>query len=135
MLCGSPEEHVKSGSGTKYVFFDADLHKEMAQRAFMSEIGAPGSCSLYFAKPEEHTDFAIQVCNEKLLFVKHGQDGRNTYRWKSAEPHDYLDCMSMCYAVATSQGISSSSNGFDSLKKQRPRQMMIKKHKPKVRLV
>ena len=135
VLCGSPEEHVKSGSGTKYVFFDADLHKEMAQRAFMSEIGAPGSCSLYFAKPEEHTDFAIQVCNEKLLFVKHGQDGRNTYRWKSAEPHDYLDCMSMCYAVATSQGISSSSNGFDSLKKQRPRQMMIKKHKPKVRLV
>lgn len=136
VLCGSPEEHIKSGAGNKYVFFDADLCKEMAQRAFMSELDAPGSCSLYYGSAEEHSEFAIQVCNEKLLFVKHGQDGRNTYRWKSAEPHDYLDCMSMCYAVATSQGLSSASasNSLDQLKK--PKHKAIRAvHRLKIRIV
>lgn len=71
VLCGDASEHVKSGSGNKYVFFDADLYKELAQRAFMSDVGAPGSCALYQGGPSEHTEFAMQVCNEKLLYVKH----------------------------------------------------------------
>ena len=102
VLCGNQAEHIKSGSGQKYVFFDADLFKEMVQKAFLSEVGAPGSCSLYDGDSDEHSEYAIQVCNEKLLFVKHTQDGRNHYNWKSQEPHDYLDCMSMCYSVESS---------------------------------
>lgn len=37
------------------------------------------------------------------------KSGRDIYSWKSMEPHDYLDCMSMSYAVAASQGINGSN--------------------------
>ena len=30
VLCGDAKEHVKSGAGNKYVFFDADFYKESA---------------------------------------------------------------------------------------------------------
>lgn len=132
VLCGDQAEHIKAGSGQKYVFFDADLHKEMVQKAFLSELGAPGSCSIYDGDSDEHSDFSIQVCNEKLLFVKHAQDGRNHYNWKSFEPHDYLDCMSMCFAVASSQGISgfNINTGLASHKVKR-----TIKQKPRIRVV
>lgn len=100
VLCGNAEERVKAGAGYKYVFFDADIFKEMVQRAFLSEVGSAGSCSLYKGAKDEHSEFAIQVCNEKLLMVQHKQNGQDLYSWKSKEPHDYLDTMSMCYAVA-----------------------------------
>lgn len=133
VLCGDSAEHIKAGSGQKYVFFDADLFKEMVQKAFLSELGAPGGCSIYDGDADEHSEFAIQICNEKLLFVKHSQDGRNHYNWKTQEPHDYLDCMSMCYAVASSQGISGI-NINHSLDSHRTKKIM-RKPKPKIRVV
>lgn len=108
VLCGDAQEHVKAGAGSKYVFFDADFYKEAAQKALVCPFGAAGSCSLYYGDAEEHRDFAIQVCNEKLISV-HRRSGRDVYSWKSREPHDYLDCMSMCFAVAASQGISGAT--------------------------
>jgi hypothetical protein len=109
----------------------------MVQRAFLSDVGSAGSCSIYKDDVEEHSDFAIQVCNEKLLYVKHRQDGRNEYKWKSQEPHDYLDCMSMCYAVATSQGLSSGNNLRDSsLSLSNKRKTLMKKmKKPKIKII
>ena len=98
----------------------------MVQKAFLSELGAPGGCSMYDGDADEHSEFAIQVCNEKLLYVKHSQDGRNHYNWKTQEPHDYLDCMSMCYAVAASQGISGT-NVNTGLESHRAKQKIIKK--------
>ena len=49
------------------------------------------------------------------------------------EPHDYLDCMSMCYAVAASQGISGSEaiNRATASKSNMP----IVKRRPKIKLV
>lgn len=132
VLCGDAAEQVKAGSGSKYVFFDADLYKELAQRAFMSDLGAPGSCSLYQAGPGEHTEFAMQVCNEKLLFVRHSQNGKNYYNWKTQEPHDFLDCMSMCFAVAASQGVSGQ-NGIAPAASGRRR--FAPKQRPRVRVV
>ena len=105
VLCGDAREHVKAGAGFKYVFFDADFYKETAQKALLCQSGAAGSCGLYFGDVEEHRDFAIQVCNEKLRFVQH-KAGRDVYSWTTKEPHDYLDVMSMCWAVAASQGLS-----------------------------
>lgn len=67
VLCGDAQEHVKSGAGKKYVFFDADFYKVAAQKALLCPAGAAGSCSIYFGDAEEHRDFAIQVCNEKLI--------------------------------------------------------------------
>lgn len=108
VLCGDAREHVKAGAGFKYVFFDADFYKETAQKALLCPSGAAGSCGLYFGDVEEHRDFAIQACNEKLRFVQH-KAGRDIYSWNTKEPHDYLDVLSMCYAVAASQGMSGAS--------------------------
>ena len=108
-MCGNAEEHVKAGAGYKYVFFDADVYKEQAQRAFLAEVGSAGSCSLYKASKDEHSEFALQMCNEKLMSVTHKQTGQDIYSWRSKEPHDYLDTMAMCYAVAAQQGLSSSA--------------------------
>lgn len=107
VLCGDALEHLKAGAGHKYTFFDADYYKETAQKALLSPLGAAGSCSLYRGDSEEHRDFAIQVCNEKLISVQH-RAGKDIYTWKSFEPHDYCDCIAMCYAVAGSQGISGA---------------------------
>ena len=107
VLCGDSSEHARSGSGQKYMFFDSDVYREIVQKAFLSEVGAQGSCQLYNGTVEEHSEFAIQVTNEHIKFIKHRQDGRDEYFWTSKEPHDYLDTMSMCYAIAASQGLSS----------------------------
>lgn len=109
VLCGNAEERVKAGAGYKYVFFDSDVYKELAQRAFLADVGSVGSCSLYKAPKEEHAEFALQICNEKLLSVQHKQNGQDIYSWKSKEPHDFLDTMAMCYAVAAQQGLSSTA--------------------------
>lgn len=109
VLCGSPEEHVKAGAGQKYVLFDADKTKEMVQRGFMNNVGSVGSLSLFSAYADEHVDFAMQVCNEKLKYISHKKDGRDFYTWKTKEPHDFLDVLSMCFAVAMQAGMSSQN--------------------------
>ncbi len=134
VLCGNAEEHVKSGAGQKYVFFDADFYKEVAQRAFLSQVGASGSCSLYKGDRDEHTDFAIQMCNERLRFVQH-KAGRDFYTWASKEPHDYLDCMAMSYAVAASQGMTGINFTGSSAILELPRDKMARRAKAKVRVI
>lgn len=99
VLCGDAEEHVKAGAGTKYVFFDSDYWRMSVQKAFLALPDAPCSCTLFKG---DHAEFAMQVTNERLLFVKHCSNGKDMYTWKSREPHDYLDCMSMCFAAAGS---------------------------------
>jgi len=107
VLCGDVREQIKSGAGNKYVFFDADYYKEMAQRSLLNPVGSAGSLSLYKGDSKEHAEFALQVCNEKLRFIQHKQDGRDIYTWTTKEPHDYLDTLSMSFAVAAQFGIGS----------------------------
>lgn len=109
VLCGDQAEQIKPGAGVKYMFWDSDMFREMVHKAFLAEVGAPGSCSLYKADAEEHAEFAMQLCNERLMYVKHGLDGKNHYAWKSAEPHDFLDSCAQNFAVAASQSISGSN--------------------------
>jgi hypothetical protein len=58
------------------MFFNADYYKEMVHKSLTAPIGASGSCSLYFGDIEEHKDFAIQICNEKIKFIKHLPNGK-----------------------------------------------------------
>jgi len=109
VLCGDPAERLKPGSGKKYMFWDSDQYRETVQKAFLAELGAPGGCTLWGSDPGEHSEYAAQLCNEKLKFVKRRSDGRNEYVWKTAEPHDFLDATAQAFAVAASQGISGAN--------------------------
>lgn len=109
ILCGDTKEQTKAGSGYKYMFFDSDVYRECAQRAFLTALGAPGGCQLYNGTTDEHADFAQQVTAERIKFVKHKPDGRNEYYWTSDPTHDYLDTCAMCFAIASSQGINGET--------------------------
>jgi len=128
VLCGDEAEQLKSGTGKKYMFWNADLYKERVQRAFLAEVGAAGGCSLYQGGEDEHTEFAIQFCNERLKGKSRRLDGRDEYFWKTSDPHDYLDTMAMCLAVAGSQGLAPTN--IRNLPARR-----ILRTKPRVRIV
>ena len=64
--------------------------------------------------------------------MKHCQDGRNQYFWKSKEPHDVLDSVAQAYALCASQGISAAN--FDKPNGARKLQHRFSK-RPKVKFV
>lgn len=109
VLCGNDQERAVAGTGNKYVYFDADWTKHSIQQGFNSVVGDIGSISLYGDDMEEHADFAIEVSNEKITSIQHKADGRDVYNWASKEPHDDLDCCSMCRAVLSQLGVTSST--------------------------
>ena len=102
VLCGDAQEHVKAGAGKKYMFWDSDFYRTTVQKAFLAAAGASGSCSLFMGSAEDHSEYAMQVCNEKLLLVQHKADGRDIYTWRSQDPHDALDATAQAFAVAAS---------------------------------
>ena len=108
VLCGDDKEHIKAGAGKKWLFFDSDWCKECEQRALMSEPGSPGGTSLYDDLALNHMDFANGVCNERIKWKKALSNGRTEYSWISKEPHDFLDCLAMCRAIAESEGLSAT---------------------------
>lgn len=90
----------------------------------------PGTCTLFKGDADEHSEYAIQMCNERLLMVQHKKDGRDIYSWKSREPHDVLDATAQAFAVAASQGISGSV-----LRKAIPARAPSRRSKPKIKLI
>ena len=58
VLCGDAQEQTRAGTGKKWIAWDSDLYREMAQKAFLNEVGAAGSCCLYDASIEHHQEFA-----------------------------------------------------------------------------
>ena len=131
VLCGDAQEHVKSGAGKKYMFWNSDFYRETVQKAFLAKIGAPGSCTLFYGTTDEHTEYAMQVCNERLLLIQHKKDGRDVYSWKSREPHDALDATAQAFAVAASQGISGTNMRRAVGIKREP----VKKSKPRIKVI
>lgn len=109
VLAGDAAEHLKSGAGKKYVFWNADYYKELLHKAILAPLGAGGTFTLYNGHDEEHSEFSIQVTNEKLVLVQTKGDGRHVYHWRSREPHDFLDAAAQAMACAASQGISGGN--------------------------
>lgn len=132
VLCGDAAEHVKSGAGKKYIFWNSDYYRETAQKAMLAKVGSIGSCTLFKGESDEHSDFAIQFCNERLLLIQHKKDGRDIYTWKSKEPHDYLDSVAQAYAIAASQGISGTNIHSAGIKRPATKKIL---HKPKLRII
>lgn len=107
VLCADPQHR-------RWLAWNADEHKERAQRAWATETGAPGGLSL-FDGGVNHYKFAAQIANEKLKSKTRikGKDGRDAfaYEWRTRNPHDYGDCVAMCYALASSEGLTPDGMG------------------------
>ena len=65
-------------------------------------------------------ELAEQVSREKLRAKRSRPDGRTEYDWKTADPHDFGDCVTMCYAIAAASGIAAAGMG-NSIPKKRKR--------------
>ena len=106
VLCRDPQRH-------KWLAWNADEYKEKAQKAWGTESGGAGGLSLYDGKAN-HYKFAAQIANERLKSKTkmRGKDGRDcyAYKWITRNPHDYGDCIAMCYALAGADNIT----GMDS---------------------
>lgn len=114
LLCGDEDERKKSGSGRKWTYFDSDAVHEQTQKGFLQEVGNIGSISWY--QGGNHAEWAVQVCNEKLLLKRARQDGTVEYTWKDiGEDHDALDAIGQCLATYASQGLANGNTGRTSM--------------------
>jgi len=107
-LVGAPREHchmVKSQYG-RFVAFDQDHWLEVAQRAWLANLGAPGSLSIYGNVPEEHREIATQICGEKLSDKVKGHASL-IYKWNVSGMHDYGDAVYMAYVGAAFMGLTT----------------------------
>lgn len=112
VLCGDEREHLKSGSGHRWVYWDSDFYRERVQSGFLKPVGLAGSVTLYHGDDGEHRDYARQICAEKLKAKRRRADGRDEYTWKTHPDHDMLDSTAQAFACAAQFGISSAN--FDA---------------------
>lgn len=101
-------------------------------------VGDTGSLSLYKASVDIHIDFAIEVANERLVQMMTRSDGTVEYVWRTLEPHDYLDTLSMCRAVLNQLGVTSSTFARNSTQKRNPkllRLLAMRKMNSKVKVI
>lgn len=102
--------YCRDERGAKWLAFNADVFKEKAQRAWGTEVGGAGGLSLYDGV--NHARFAIQIANEKLVEKTRIKNPRGNgedqfaYKWKTKNPHDYGDCLAMCFALAGSKNLT-----------------------------
>jgi hypothetical protein len=90
----------------QWIIFHADYWREIAQRGWTGEPGAPGSCSL---PAGHHMEFADQICREQLGGKAEIND-RMVWVWNTAPgEHDFGDCMTMLYMGAAMSGIGTGA--------------------------
>ena len=112
ILCRDPQ-------GRRWLAWNADEYKEKMHRAWATEPGADGGLSLFDGNAN-HYRFAVQVANEKLKAktrVK-SSDGkeRYAYKWQTKNPHDFGDCLAMCYALAGAEGLTGEGETMPTKK-------------------
>lgn len=117
VLCGDRAERDRSGTGTKWVYFDSDAFHEKVQKAFLAEQGNIGSMMWYGGG--NHVDWSIQVCNEKLMMKKTRQDGTTEYTWKDNGAHDALDSLGQALATYASMGYPMWGNSTTNMNARR----------------
>jgi hypothetical protein len=108
-VLGVPREkcHMATDQGRpprKWLVFQADYWREVAQKAWLGEAGGPGTASL---PTGVHIEFAEQVAREQLQ-GRQEIAGQMVWVWHTQPgPHDYGDCMTMAYALAAWGGIGT----------------------------
>ena len=104
----------------KWLAWNADEYKEKAQKAWATETGGAGGLSIFDGRAN-HYKYAVQIANEKLKAKTkiRDRDGREcfAYKWQTKNPHDYGDCVAMCYAIAGSEGLTGVEDTMKPKKK------------------
>lgn len=104
----------KQGHIIKWVAWNADYWKEIAQRAWLGDAAAPGAVTLFDGK---HYDFAAQVCADKLL-GKGEIGGQMLWNFvRVPGKNDFGDAMAQGYAATAYQGIGTSGGALVKVKK------------------
>jgi len=126
-VIGQPREgcHIRSddlaGRPRKWMAWNADYWREIAQRAWLGDVGTPGSCSVFAGS---HSEFAGQIAREQYM-GKADIGGQMIWNWHTQPgKHDYGDCMAMCYVGAAWAGIGTGG--------QIVQRKYIERRKPKV---
>jgi hypothetical protein len=109
-LDGPPREQChrcldnKDGRIIRWVAWHTDYWREIMQRAWLGEMGAPGTCSL---PKGHHAEFAEQICAEKLV-GKGDVGGIMMWNWHTVPgKHDFGDAMAQGYVTAAFDGIGT----------------------------
>lgn len=93
----------------EYIYFNKDKYQESAQKAWMSEIGAPGGLTLFDGV--DQNEFASQVCNEYMTEKVGIANDKFRYEWKETGKHDLGDAVYMCFALAGYFNITPDMDG------------------------
>ena len=93
----------------EYIYFNKDRYEESFQKAWLSEIGAPGGIALFDGV--DQNEFASQVCNEHLTNKIAVSGDKYRYEWKETGKHDYGDAGYMCFALAGYFNITPDGGG------------------------
>jgi len=113
----------KQGRVIRWVAWNADYWKEMAQRAWLGDIGAPGAVTLYEGK---HAELANQICGDKLL-GKGEVGGQMIWNFTRVPGrNDFGDAMAQCYAVSAFQGIGTGGSVVRRKQKHKRRLQHVK---------
>lgn len=100
--------HMQDGATAAFLAHNADKWREIAQRAFVADPGAPGSCTLFGGRPLAHRMFAEHICNERLLDKATGEKF-TMYKWHHLPGYnDWLDALVGCFALAAYQGLTTT---------------------------
>ena len=93
----------------RFVAHNADYWREVAQRAMLPAVGAPGSCSLYGSSPSAHREYAEQICAEILVDKARGDCGTIFFKWSRqvGSCNDWLDSHVGCYVAAATTGLTT----------------------------
>jgi len=109
-LVGAPFEHahITQSQGRQFIAHDADHWREIMQRAWLGEKGAPGGAMLYAADPRYHMAFADQLCSE-VLRQKYKTDAGIRWEWghRPGSHNDWGDAMTGCYVAAAASGLTT----------------------------
>ncbi len=133
-LVGRPGEycHMQRPANKRapYAMFCACYWREVMQRAFLSDPGAPGGCTLYHQPdPRRHMPFAEHVVAEKMR-GKYKTDMGWRWEWHAAPGAvwDWGDALTGCWVAAALQGLTTAGG-------QAPRPTRKPKQKRRIRHV
>lgn len=89
----------------RWISYNADYWREIAQRGWLAEPGATGSLGLFEG---HHSEFAEHICGEKLIERLEGKTG-TVWKWHTAPGrHDYGDAVMMAYIAGAWQGVGNN---------------------------